>query len=122
LKLPYVLACDVESELNSVGEQEHMRVRERRNLRYRFILVGLLLIGLLRVFPVPTYAQNLGEQPATGQAVQGRTAAQPEGTVLNLVNWPQRSVAVRWETIKPIHVFEVRDGDRQQSSHTYEPA
>ena len=29
----------------------------------------------------------LGQQPATGQAVQGQTAAQPEGTVLNLVNW-----------------------------------
>jgi hypothetical protein len=35
------------------------------------------------VLPI-CYAQNLGGQPATGQAVQGQTAAQPEGTVLNL--------------------------------------
>jgi hypothetical protein len=39
------------------------------------------------MFPLVTHAQNLGQQPATGQAVQGQTAAQPEGTVLNLVNW-----------------------------------
>src|SRR5258708_12389977 len=40
-----------------------------------------------------TYAQNLGQQPATGQAVQGQTAAQPEGTVLNLVNWVGNVIA-----------------------------
>jgi hypothetical protein len=31
--------------------------------------------------------------PATGQAVQGQTAAQPEGTVLNLVNWVGNVIA-----------------------------
>ena len=40
-----------------------------------------------------SYAQNLGQQPATGQAVQGQTAAQPEGTVLNLVNWVGNVIA-----------------------------
>jgi hypothetical protein len=39
------------------------------------------------------YAQNLGTAPATGQAVQGQTAAQPEGTVLNLVNWVGNVIA-----------------------------
>jgi hypothetical protein len=39
------------------------------------------------------YAQNLGAAPATGQAVQGQTAAQPEGTVLNLVNWVGNVIA-----------------------------
>ena len=57
-----------------------------RNLRHRSALTGLLAIVLLQVLPI-CYAQNLGGQPATGQAVQGQTAAQPEGTVLNLVNW-----------------------------------
>jgi len=53
----------------------------------RFALVALLVIAWLQLFPIVTDAQNLGQQPATGQAVQGQTAAQPEGTLLNLVNW-----------------------------------
>jgi hypothetical protein len=43
--------------------------------------------------PLVSHAQNLGTQPATGQAVQGQTAAQPEGTVLNLVNWVGNVIA-----------------------------
>ena len=57
------------------------------NARYRIAIVGLFAVVLLHLSPLMTYAQNLGQQPATGQAVQGQTAAQPEGTVLNLVNW-----------------------------------
>ena len=57
-----------------------------RNTHRHFVLVYVLAIGSFPLFPV-SYAQNLGTQPATGQAVQGQTAAQPEGTVLNLVNW-----------------------------------
>jgi hypothetical protein len=41
-----------------------MRVRECRNRQFGFALVGLLLIVLLHAFPVLTYAQNLGQQPA----------------------------------------------------------
>jgi hypothetical protein len=33
------------------------------------------------------WAQNLGSQPATNVAVQGETAAQPEGAFLNFINW-----------------------------------
>ena len=33
------------------------------------------------------WAQNLGAQPASGVAVQGQTAAQPEGAFLNFINW-----------------------------------
>jgi hypothetical protein len=55
--------------------------------RHHCALVTLIVIASLHLFPLVTYAQNLGQQPATGQAVQGQTAAQPEGTVLNLVNW-----------------------------------
>src|SRR4051795_10599188 len=37
--------------------------------------------------PAVSVAQNLGNTPATGKAVQGQTAAQPEGAFLNAVNW-----------------------------------
>ena len=33
------------------------------------------------------WAQNLGAAPATNVAVQGQTAAQPEGAFLNFINW-----------------------------------
>ena len=39
------------------------------------------------VAPAASVAQNLGTTPATGQAVQGQTASQPEGAFLNAVNW-----------------------------------
>lgn len=64
-----------------------MRACGCKNARRRIAFIGFFLMALLQVVPVATYAQNLGQQPATGQAVQGQTAAQPEGTVLNLVNW-----------------------------------
>jgi hypothetical protein len=54
--------------------------------RHHFAFACLIAIVCLQVVSL-CYAQNLGTQPATGQAVQGQTAAQPEGTVLNLVNW-----------------------------------
>jgi hypothetical protein len=47
----------------------------------------LTAVFAIHFTPLAMYAQNLGAQPATGQAVQGQTAAQPEGAVLNLVNW-----------------------------------
>jgi len=61
--------------------------------RQRFILAFLLTILVIQIFPLISYAQNLGAAPATGQAVQGQTAAQPEGTVLNLVNWVGNVIA-----------------------------
>src|SRR5580704_8748435 len=61
--------------------------------RRRFVVVYLLAIVSLQLFPLMTYAQNLGQQPATGKAVQGQTAAQPEGTVLNLVDWVGNVIA-----------------------------
>src|ERR1700757_1355670 len=67
--------------------EEHMRLASCGNARRRFALAALLAIASLQLFALVTYAQNLGQQPATGQAVQGQTAAQPEGTLLNLVNW-----------------------------------
>lgn len=61
--------------------------------RRRLALAGLLVLVSLQLRPLTLYAQNLGQQPATGQAVQGQTAAQPEGTVLNLVNWVGNVIA-----------------------------
>ena len=55
--------------------------------RRGFAAALLVTIVVLQLVPLMTHAQNLGGQPATGQAVQGQTAAQPEGAVLNLVNW-----------------------------------
>ena len=71
----------------AVTKGEHMRSASWGNTRYRFALIALLAITSFHLFPLAIDAQNLGQQPATGQAVQGQTAAQPEGTVLNFVNW-----------------------------------
>jgi hypothetical protein len=62
--------------------------------RYRQILLFYLLTALL--IPLNTtvcQAQNLGGQPALNKAVQGQTAAQPEGAFLNLVNWVGNVIA-----------------------------
>ena len=61
--------------------------------RQHLILVFLWSILVIQVFPLVSYAQNLGGAPATGKAVLGQTAAQPEGTVLNLVNWVGNVIA-----------------------------
>jgi hypothetical protein len=53
----------------------------------RIAALFLFFIVLLQLSPVLLQAQNLGGAPATNKAVQGQTAAQPEGAFLNLVNW-----------------------------------
>ncbi len=70
-----------------IAREEYMKLLSWRDARYRFALVSLLIVVSLQLFPLMSNAQNLGQSPQTGQAVQGQTAAQPEGTVLNLVNW-----------------------------------
>ena len=70
-----------------------MKLRNRREARTRLALALLLTIAVVQFLPLISYAQNLGKTPATGQAVQGETAAQPEGTVLNLVNWVGNVIA-----------------------------
>ena len=49
-------------------------------------LFALVTMGAVCA-PAAAVAQNLGTTPATGMAVQGETAAQPEGTLLNAMNW-----------------------------------
>jgi hypothetical protein len=70
-----------------------MRLMSHSHERSRLALAGLVLIGVLQCLPLVSYGQNLGQQPAVGQAVQGEIAAQPEGTVLNLVNWVGNVIA-----------------------------
>ena len=79
------------SNSRAIAEEEHMRLRDWRNTSRSFALVYVLCS--FQFSPLVSYAQNLGTQPATGQAVQGQTAAQPEGTVLNLVNWVGNVIA-----------------------------
>jgi hypothetical protein len=69
-----------------------MELQRERDLRCRFAIAVLFAVVLLQLLPI-CYGQNLGAAPATGQAVQGETAAQPEGTVLNLVNWVGNVIA-----------------------------
>jgi hypothetical protein len=51
------------------------------------VIMLVSIIGAVLVVPAVSIAQNLGSTPATGKAVQGQTAAQPEGAFLNVVNW-----------------------------------
>jgi hypothetical protein len=64
-----------------------MKLSDWRNTHLRLAVVYVLAICSFQLSPLVSNAQNLGQSPQTGQAVQGQTAAQPEGTVLNLVNW-----------------------------------
>ncbi len=53
---------------------------------FKALAFSLLFLSMVSG-PLNSHAQNLGTAPATGQAVQGQNAAQPEGAFLNLVNW-----------------------------------
>jgi hypothetical protein len=79
---------------NAVAGEEYMRLLNSGDARYRLALAGLGIIGSLHCAPLMSYAQNLEQQPAVGQAVQGETVAQPEGTVLKLVNWVGNVIAL----------------------------
>jgi hypothetical protein len=47
----------------------------RRARKYLSAPILVLLVGAALVAPAVSVAQNLGAAPATGQAVQGQTAA-----------------------------------------------
>jgi hypothetical protein len=53
----------------------------------RTVLLSLLVIASLQLYPLAAFAQNPGSAPVFNKAVQGQQATQPEGTVLNVVNW-----------------------------------
>ena len=52
--------------------------------RQRLAFAGLLVIVCLQLMSLTSSGQNLRQQPATGKAVQGQTAAQAEGAVVQL--------------------------------------
>jgi hypothetical protein len=64
-----------------------MRLCEFQNRKQRLLLglIGLLMI--MQLVPLVAHGQNLGGTPQLNRAVQGQTGAQPEGALLNLVNW-----------------------------------
>jgi hypothetical protein len=64
----------------------------RRAQKNLYALALVPFVGAAVVAPAASVAQNLGTAPATGQAVQGQTAAQPEGVFLNAVNWALNQV------------------------------
>jgi heme/copper-type cytochrome/quinol oxidase subunit 1 len=47
----------------------------------------VVMILVLQVLPLLAAAQNLGNAPVLNRAVQGQRASQPEGAILNMVNW-----------------------------------
>jgi len=60
----------------------------------RRMTVFFLWFALLaQLLPILVHAQNLGATPQVNKAVQGQTAAQPEGAFLNLVNWVGNVIA-----------------------------
>jgi hypothetical protein len=67
-----------------------MDVDDKRRRAVLLILYTLLACELTLGVAM---AQNLGSQPAVNKAVQGQTAAQPEGAFLNLVNWVGNVIA-----------------------------
>lgn len=64
-----------------------MQFQRSQGSSLRIAALFLFLLVLLQLSPLLVQAQNLGGTPATNKAVQGQTAAQPEGAFLNLVNW-----------------------------------
>src|SRR5258707_2355185 len=82
-------------EAHSTQSQKRIRMKLSSwgKGRERLVLAFLLTILVVQFLPLVSYAQNLGAAPATGQAVQGQTAAPPEGTPLKRVNWVGKVIA-----------------------------
>lgn len=70
-----------------------MRFLKFKTSGQRVAAIFLMFIVLVQFSPALLLAQNLGGQPALNKAVQGQTAAQPEGAFLNLVNWVGNVIA-----------------------------
>ncbi len=64
-----------------------MQFSRSRSISRRTSLLAVLFIACLQLYPVSSIAQNPGNAPVFNKAVQGQEATQPEGTVLNIVNW-----------------------------------
>ncbi|HJX85249.1 MAG TPA: hypothetical protein VJ723_12980, partial [Candidatus Angelobacter sp.] len=64
-----------------------MKMSNSHSRRQQILLLAFFAMMLAQVIAPLAQAQNTGGQPAFNKAVQGQTAAQPEGAFLNLVNW-----------------------------------
>ena len=64
-----------------------MKMSRFHSRRQQILLLAFFALMLAQVVAPLAQAQNTGGQPAFNKAVQGQTAAQPEGAFLNLVNW-----------------------------------
>ncbi len=69
-----------------------MRFCSSQSIRCLILLAGILYMAVAQAGMV-VYAQNSGSAPVLGKAVPGQNAAQPEGTVFNLVNWVGNVIA-----------------------------
>src|ERR1700756_1501889 len=70
-----------------------MKSLNLQSRRQSILATCLLMFTLAQSVPLIATAQNLGAAPAVNKAVQGQTAAQPEGAFLNLVNWVGNVIA-----------------------------
>ena len=61
-------------------------INEKRRVWALILFMTLAMIAL-QIFPLIAHAQNLGGSPVFNKSVQGQQATQPEGTLLNLVNF-----------------------------------
>ena len=65
-----------------------MQISKPTSPNYRHVAMAMLLMtSLFQAVPVAVLAQNPGTAPVFDKAVLGQQATQPEGTLLNIVNW-----------------------------------
>jgi hypothetical protein len=60
-----------------------MKFQTDHGSKKSLVVLAMMLLAMGQL----AAAQNLGTAPQTNVAVQGQTAAQPEGAFLNFVNW-----------------------------------
>jgi hypothetical protein len=80
-------------ELNTLNDSRREE-QSMKLLRKPFLWAAVWTMTTAPALPAAMlWAQNLGAAPATNVAVQGETAAQPEGTFLNFINWVGNVIA-----------------------------
>lgn len=70
-----------------------MKLSDLHNRKQRVLVAFIVLVLTLQLVPLLANGQNLGSTPQLNRAVQGQNAAQPEGALLNLVNWVGNVIA-----------------------------
>lgn len=62
-------------------------IRNKPDRARAFVFAVALTVITVQMVPLLAHAQNLGGAPVFKQAVKGQEATQPEGTLLNVVNF-----------------------------------